>query len=229
MVTQVKARRSEEWRQARRPETGSSPARAVRRAGTLLRLELDAWSALLALLLRHGRSSRAEDFSYASALRLPMAVLLGLTLVDVPVLSFLAGLLLPWAWARVAVLAVGLWAVWVVASLWAGLVTRPHSIRGGELHLRAGLLGGLTVPLADIEAVGASTRHWSALLGPLIREGVGAFPAGGSTNLMLRLRRPALLWRALRSETAVHEIHLHADEPARLLRALSEAKRRGPS
>ncbi|MDQ6899431.1 MAG: hypothetical protein M3072_07985 [Candidatus Dormibacteraeota bacterium] len=191
-----------------------------RRLARLLLFEAHGWRALVELPARWQRPAARTEFPYASGLRVLMAVLLGLTLVELPVFALLAALLLPWLAARVGLLVLGLYAVWFMASSWAGMVTSPHVVRDGRLLLRAGLLAGIVIPLQDIAAVQPRRQTWSALLGPLLNDGVAAFPVNGSTELELHLRRPAILWRLLGRDEPVERVHVHADDPDRMLEIL---------
>lgn len=58
-----------------------------RRAARLLLLEVHGWRALLTLFGSRSRKARPGQFAYASGLRMPMAVLLGLTLVEIPIFT----------------------------------------------------------------------------------------------------------------------------------------------
>jgi hypothetical protein len=191
-----------------------------RRPARLLLFEVHGWHALVKVPARWRRPGAPTEFPYASGLRLLMAVLLALTLVELPILALLAALLLPWLAARVGLLVLGLYAVWFMASSWAGMVTSPHLVRDGRLILRAGLFAGTAIPLQDIAAVQPRRQSWNALFGPLLDDGVAAFPVNGSTEVELRLRRPAILWRLLGSDRPVEGVHVHADDPARMLEIL---------
>ncbi|MDQ6900974.1 MAG: hypothetical protein M3072_15995 [Candidatus Dormibacteraeota bacterium] len=191
-----------------------------RRPARLLLFEVHGWHALVRLPARWQRPAGPAEFPYASGLRLLMAVLLGLTLVELPVFALLAALLLPWLAARVGLLVLGLYAVWFMASTWAGMVTSPHLVQDGRLLLRAGLLAGIVIPLEDIAAVQPRRQSWNALFGPLLNDGVAAFPVNGSTELELRLRRPAILWRLLGSDLPAEIVHVHADDADRMLEIL---------
>jgi hypothetical protein len=203
-----------------------------RRLARLLLFEVHGWHALFKLGARRSRSAAPTiEFPYATGLGTLMAVVLGLTVVEVPVFAVLAALLLPWLAAKVVLTVVELYAIWFVLSLWAGLVTSPHVIRDQRLVLRAGLLAGMVIPLEDLAAMRLHRQSWSAQLGPLFKDGVAAFPINGSTELELRLCRPAVVWRLLGRDVSVEDVHLHADDPSRMLEALSrhlESRVAGP-
>ena len=191
-----------------------------RRLARLLLFEVHGWHALVTLPARWPRQTSPTEFPYAAGLGMLMGVLLGLTLVELPIFGLLAALLLPWLAARVGLLVLGLYAVWFMASLWAGVVTSPHVVRDRRLLLRAGLLAGMVVPLEDIAALRPMRQSWSAQFGPLLKDGTAAFPVNGSTEFELRLRRPAVLWRMLGRDLAVERVHVHADDPNRMLEVL---------
>jgi hypothetical protein len=193
-----------------------------RRAARLLLFELHGWRALSRLVRKHG-GARELEFSYASDLTLLMAAMLGLTVLETPAFLFLGMLLLPWVWLKVALIVLDLYAVWFVASFWAGMITFPHAVRDGALHLRVALLAGTVIPIRVIESAALERRHWPGLLGPVVRDAMAGFPVAGSTEIALHLNQPATVWRVFGRDVTVTEIHVHADDPRRMMTALSAA------
>ena len=193
-----------------------------RRAARLVLFEVHAWGAL-GKLTRKRRHRSGLEFPYASDMTLLMGVLLGLTVVETPVLAFLGALLLPWSWLKVVLIVLELYAVWFVASTWAALITYPHAIRGQALHLRVGLLGGMVIPVREIESAFPAHRQWPGFLGPLLKNATAAFPVAGSTEIVLHLSQPAVVWRVISRDVPVTQVHVHADDPRRMLDMLSRA------
>src|SRR5205823_1980144 len=95
--------------------------------------------------------------------------------------------------------------------------------RDDALHLRVGLLAGTVIPVKKIESAALERRHWGWMLGPVLRDAVAGFPVAGSTEIALQLNRPATVWRVFGRDVTVTEIHVHADDPRRMMTALSAA------
>ena len=137
--------------------------------------------------------------------------------------AFLGALLLPWSWLKVVLIGLELYAVWFVASTWAAMITYPHAIRGQALHLRVGLLGGMVIPIREIESAFPAHRQWPGFLGPLLQYATAAFPVAGSTETVLHLSQPAVVWRVIGRDVPVTQVHVHADDSRRMLDMLSRA------
>lgn len=211
-----------------RPSTGdlvedSLAALVPRRVARLVALEIHGWSALMTVSRRWRRPPADSEFSYSRGLRMLMSVLLAWVVIEVPLLVFIAQLLIPWGWSRLALLLVGLYAVWWVASTWASFITLPHAIHGGALHLHVGALARMIVPLVDVADVSRLHRAWNHLLGPSVEGGTVGFPIGGETAIRIRLLRPSKLRRIFGRDLEAAAIHVQVDDADRMLTALSRA------
>jgi hypothetical protein len=183
---------------------------------------VQGWQALADLPGRLRRDPGQNEYPYSSGMRVIMAILLGLVIIEVPVLLFVAALLVHWAWLRVAILVLGLYLVWWVAVTWAGMVTRPHVMHGQSLELRAGLLARMVIPIAAMNSARYQEHHWRGIFGPLVEAGAVAFPVEGQTEVSLELREPVRLWRLFGGDVAATRVSVHSDAASRLLSHIQE-------
>lgn len=177
-------------------------------------------------LLRGGHRERGR-FGYTSGtLVMPVCVMVLLALETVVV-----HLVVPWAWLRLILLLLNMYAVMLVASVLIGRVANPHQVAGDVLRLRFGRHVVAEVPLASLEGSTVVRRHhtWLAVTGTDGAARRDAPPAVHlanqfGTNVRLRLEQPALV-RVPRhlgpdQRHLVDEMHLMVDDPAALLAAL---------
>jgi len=193
-----------------------------RRLARIVLFQSRGWQALAALPGRLRRGPGRNEYPYSSGMRLVMAIVFCLVVIEVPILLFLALLLVPWVWLRVTILVVGLYLVWWVGATWAGMVTQPHVMRDESLELRAGLLARMVIPTAAIDAARYQEHHWRGSFGPLLEAGEVAFPVGGQTEICLQLREPVRLWRLFGRDVTAARVHIHSDLAGRLLSDLQE-------
>lgn len=188
----------------------------------LIALEPRLWACLFRWLFRRARPG-PDDFPYHRDS--PFGAFLVLVLLTTPIEIFLYELLIPWAWLRLILLVASLYAfVWVI-GFYASLVTLPHRLTPDALVLRYGLLAEARIPYAAIASVERARRK-----APKERDGLmlsragdtASFAIAGTTTLTLHLRTPIALQRLTGSASAVSTIHLTADDPDRLVRALRE-------
>lgn len=150
-----------------------------------------------------------------------LVMLVFTTLVELLVVELLA----PWAWLRVSLLVLGLYAVLWMFGLYASLVALPHRLEENGLRLRYGAMVEGFVPLSEIAAVERTQRR-----APGPGDGLQTDPEdggiylamGGRTDLTLRLRSPQTVKGLLRNAGPASTIHLAADEPQRLASKLRE-------
>lgn len=154
-------------------------------------------------------------------MRLILVMLTFTTPVELLVLELLA----PWAWLRISLLVLGLYALLWMFGLYASLVTLPHRLEEDGLRLRYGALAEGFVPLSEIATVRLAQRRPPGP-GDGLQTGSGEggiyLATGGRTDLTLMLHSPQTVQGLFRSTRPASTIHLAADEPQRLASELRE-------
>lgn len=132
----------------------------------------------------------------------------------------------PWVWIA---LGLHVYAVFMIVAVYAGMVTRPHSLDGAVLHLRTGLGFEVSVPVNAIDDVragrfpGFDGANWK------VDADGNATMAAREANLCLSLLPGADLLISGRSRTAPRAIHVTVDEPRRLAAAIVAVRDGAPS
>jgi hypothetical protein len=81
----------------------------------------------------------------------------------------------------------------------------------------------MVIPVQEIESAVPAQRHWAGFLGPLLQDAIAAFPVAGSTEIVLRLRQPTVVWRVIGRDAFVTEVYVHADDYRRMLAMINSA------
>lgn len=187
-----------------------------RKAARIAVLEPRLWVCLLRWLSRRtGPSDREFGYHKRSQMRLILVMLAFTTPVELLVLELLA----PWAWLRISLLVLGLYALLWMFGLYASLVTLLHRLEEDELRLRYGALAEGFVPFSEIATVQLAQRR-----APGPGDGLQAdtedggiyLATGGRTDLTLMLHSPRTIQGLFRSTGPAPTIHLAADEPQKL-------------
>ncbi len=192
--------------------------RAVAR---VLSTEVLLWYYLGAWLLRRVPRD-AGSFSYhRKSILVPFIILL---LFTTPAEVFLFGLLVPWVWVKWVLAVTAIYAFFWVAGLYATLVMLPHRLGEVGILVNYGVLAHVEVPYREIEGVVVG-RVAKGLRGDGLKtakeDGAAYMSVGGTTDIAVRLRTPQLLHGWLRATPPVTTLHIAADEPERLVLALS--------
>jgi hypothetical protein len=156
-----------------------------------------------------------------SVFRPSLAALGVLIVVEVPVLGFIAHLVIPGAGGVAVETAIGSVSLAFLLILASPLFTR-HSIEAGTLRVRYGVLVAADIPLADI-AGARPVRLPVGLLQPLgasIDENRAAVLFGEHGQVELALRRPAPI-RAGFARGQVDRLTVSVDDPEALMSAVS--------
>lgn len=193
-----------------------------RKVARIAVLEPRLWVCLLRWISRRTGTSDRE-FGYHK--RSQMGLILVMLAFTTPVELLVVELLAPWAWLRISLLVLGLYALLWMFGLYASLITLPHRLEENGLRLRYGALAEGFVPLSEIAAVERAQRR-----APGPGDGLQTDPedggiyltTGGKTDLTLRLRSPQTAKGPFRSTGPASTIHLAADEPGRLASKLRE-------
>jgi hypothetical protein len=128
------------------------------------------------------------------------------TLVEIPLMH----LIVPWRPVQLTLLVLGVWSLWLVAGFWASFRVRPYLVDATGIRLRHGPFGDRTIPWSQVTDVRPETvRTWKAGLGTAVttEDGRLGYVVNGATNVALVLADGT-------------EVHIGADDPAALLRAL---------
>jgi hypothetical protein len=150
-----------------------------------------------------------------------MGMLLLVVVLTAPLEVLLFEILVPWAWLRWLLLVASVYAVFWLFAFYASLVTLPHRLEGDGLRLRYGLFAEVLVPYDEISGIERHKLRDAAeglQLSP--DECTASLAVGGETDLTLRLKAPLVVRSFLKETVPVGVIHLAADDPGGLARAL---------
>jgi hypothetical protein len=186
------------------------------RAAKVLVLEPRLWVCLLRWASRRMRPGE-DDFSYhkrSLAGGLLMAVVL-----TTPVELLIWEILVPWAWLRIALLVLGIYALFWVLGFYASLIVLPHRLEEDGLRLHYGAFAQGLIPYSEMEKIERTSRR-----APKPGDGLQTHPEvnalylamGGKTDLTLHLRTPQPIDGLFRTLEPTSTIHLVADEPERM-------------
>jgi hypothetical protein len=158
-----------------------------------------------------------DDFSYHK--RSLAGALVAVVALTTPLELLIWEFLVPWAWLRIALLILGIYALFWVFGYYASLAVLPHRLEAEGLRLHYGAFAQGFVPYAKIARV--ERRRQQA---PKAGDGIRSDPTGdalyfaidGKTDLMLQLRALLAVDGLLRTLGPTSTIHLAADEPERM-------------
>lgn len=177
------------------------------------------------------RPLATNEFAYHK--RSPVGPLLGLVLFTTPIEVFLFELLIPWAWLRVLLAVLAVYGLVWIAGYASSLQTLPHRVGAEELRLHYGLLGRVTIPYGAIEAVGLAPikmlGNRSEGVYVLKDKEVGYFAVGGKADVVLYLRTPVPIERAVSASPPVRTLYVAVDDPAGFVGAVRERLAGGPA
>ncbi|MGW7083403.1 hypothetical protein ACWGH2_07875 [Streptomyces sp. NPDC054871] len=180
--------------------------------------EVRAFSSLALWVARRRHGVRQGDLAFGHA-RDQAAMLYGFVFVSVVETIGVAVLLRDWPTLHAITLFIDVYGVILLLGIHAASVTRPHVLSADALRVRQGAHRDLLIPLERIAAVRGERRftHEAA-------EGVLDLPVGAQTSLTLELTEPVTAVGFLGGQRPVTTVRLHADEPERLLSALTQAR-----
>ncbi|MFD7234902.1 hypothetical protein ACFWAT_06260 [Streptomyces syringium] len=150
-------------------------------------------------------------------------VVVFLSVVEIAVVD----VLLSAPWARAAALCAGLVVAYVTAGFAVALAACPHRLAAGTLTVSYGAAFRAEVPLGLVGEVAERRVMTGQSRTAELSDGVLSVPVMSATNVVLRLRRPALL-EAGRAAGTVREIRIHAADPGAAVRAVRGALAAGP-
>ena len=185
------------------------------------RLERGMYVSLARWAARRPRHDEGETaYGYAQAPTPIIWVFIGVSAIEIPVLH----LILPWTWAQIVAIVVGIWGLVWMLGLLAALHVHPHVLGDRALRVRNGAVVSFEVPLDAVASVrtGDESLPSSARTVQPIEEESGTrvrIGVSGRVNVHLALNRPVDVELPAGPMT-VTAISLCADEPRTLATAL---------
>ena len=214
---------SGEWWRAEAALARVLPAKLV----TALLAEPRGWSATIRWL--RGVRPSGESFTHHRDVVIILWVIVAMTVLEGAVVDVILRVVLgpsPWVWIA---LGLHVYAVVMIVAVYAGMVTRPHSLDSGMLRLRTGLGAEVAVPVVAIDAAQAGRYPSFDRSGWKVDGDGDATLATREANLRLSLAPDTTVRINGRVRPAPRSIHLTVDEPRRLAAAIAEARDGAPS
>ena len=193
----------------------------------LLRLavtwEVMVWRSLARWVVRRpaGAGAGVQTFGYARSVTPLFWLFILVSAVEVPV----AHVLLPWHWAQVLSLALGIWGLFWMLGLLAAQHVHPHLVDARGLRLRSGGHVDVALPWSAVRSVTAHRRDLPSArtvqLGAVSPDGAGAvlsLPSSSETRVDVRLDVPTEV-RLPKDPVVVTEVRVHVDDPAAFVAA----------
>ena len=190
---------------------------------------------VLSLSLLAGLARRPLDADVKGAVRIKHSpeirqMVMVLTLTEIP-LAFLVSEIIPPP-ARPAHAALEVFLILLGLSVLVTMARRPHTVSPSTVALRTGFLGDLVLPR---QSVRSASRGMRTIEGKGLRRvpddpSALACSIGGSVNVRVHLDPPVLVDLADGDPVEVTTVHISADAPEELVRALrdgDEPERRG--
>ncbi len=190
-----------------------------RRIARIVAVEPRIWICLYQWAKR--RPLAATEFSYGK--RSIFGALLAFVLITAPFEVLAYEILLPWATVRLMLLLATIYmALWMI-GLYASLKVMPYKLEADGVRLHYGIMAAGYIPYSEIAKIWIKQEQTRDSREGLAVKGDSAYlAAGGRTDLTLRLHNPRTLNGLLSPTVPVTYIHLVADQPDALARALAE-------
>jgi hypothetical protein len=187
-----------------------------RRVARVMVLEPRLWVCSLLWATRRIRPGE-DDFSYHK--RSLAGGLVAVVALTTPVELLIWEILVPWAWLRIVLLIVGIYALIWVLGFYASLAVLPHRLEEDGLRLNYGAFAQGFIPYSEIEKIERITRK-----APKPGDGLQTHPEenalclamGGKTDLTLQLRTSKVIDGLFRTSEPATTIHLSADQPEKM-------------
>ncbi|MEU3419550.1 hypothetical protein AB0F39_13545 [Streptomyces murinus] len=196
------------------PEVRVTPKPSVRHQAKALTKSLAAW------VLRRPCEADIQDavrIKHSSEVR---QVVMVLTLTEIP-LAFLVSRIVPPP-ARPAHAALEILLILLGFSILATMARHPHTVSSSAVALRTGFLGDIVLPR---ESVRSAARSMRTIEGRGLRRvpddpSALACSIGASVNVVIRLDTPVLVDLRDGGPIEVRTVHISADSPDEVSRAL---------
>lgn len=196
---------------------------AARRA---LQMEAAMWKSLVRWLCRRPATLEAGDvpFSYLGVIKPILGILIGLSVVEIPILDLIVRRVVPWEPARWIVLALSIWGLLWMIGLYASLKLHPHLVGDAGIRVRMGATAEVVVPWTDVEAVSKRYRTMPSSKSVQVEDDALHIVAGSQTSVDVRLRRPMSFHLPKGETEPVRELRLYADDPDGFVRQSRDVK-----
>ncbi|AGZ41666.1 hypothetical protein [Actinoplanes friuliensis] len=194
----------------------------------LLRAEAAMWRSMFVLIRRRPLDLGPGEtpFGYLGVVKPILFVLIGLSVVEIPILDLIIKNVVPWPPARWIMLVISIWGLLWMIGFYASMKIHPHVTGPAGLRVRVGAGLDVTVPWEDVESVGKHYRSLPSSKSVQFEDDgdrrVLAVVAAGQTSVDVRLRRPTTFTLPKGPSEPVQELRLYADEPAGLVSAARE-------
>lgn len=171
---------------------------------------------------RNGVRSGVQGFSYAKGSMSVPIVMTVLTVLEAAIIH----LLVPWAWLRMVLLVVAIYALLLVLGVLASRVVNPHLVGDGRLILKWGHKIVLDSPLTNIERIAAVSNH--SFTQPAVEEDRMVLTSLTSTNVQITFTEPAQALPPVSKRHlpaggfAAREVLLSVADPANFVRVASQ-------
>lgn len=179
-------------------------------------------SAMWGSLFRWLRGERPGpgSFGYVGITRPILLVFLVLSLVEVPLFDWLVRLIVPWAWVRWVVLALGVYGVIWMFGLLAMQTLSPHLVTPRGLRVRSAPRTDLEIEWGEIAAVHPRVRPLAENKTIMYDGEALIIAAGGQTNVDVVLHAPRTFDLPQGTGKPVKVVRLHADDNDGLVAAV---------
>ena len=195
-------------------------AAAASRVLWLLRLavtwEVMVWRSLARWVARRpaGAGGGVQTFGYARSVTPIFWLFILMSAIEVPV----AHVLLPWSWAQVLSLALGVWGLFWMLGLLAAQHVHPHLVDARGLRLRSGGHVDVVLPWAAVRSVTTHRRDLPSSRAVQLTGPVLSLPSSSETRVDVRLAGPTEV-RLPKGPAVVTEVRVHVDDPAAFVAA----------
>jgi hypothetical protein len=193
-----------------------------RRVAKVLVLEPRLWVCLVRWVLRSSQRGE-DDFSYRK--RSLAGGLVAVVALTTPVELLIWEILVPWAWLRIALLVLGIYALFWVFGFYASLAVLPHRLGVNGLRLHYGAFAQGFIPYSEIQKIERRIRKAPKPgdgLQTCSEENALYLATGGKTDLTLRLRTPQTIDGLLLTSEPATVVHLSADQPEKMTSKLRQ-------
>jgi len=166
-----------------------------------------------------------EAFGYLGVVKPILAVLVVLSVVEIPILDLIIKNVVPWQPARWIMLAISVWGLLWMIGLLASMKIHPHVVGAAGIRVRMGAGLDFVLPWGDVEAVRKGYRSMPSGKSVQIEEERGRrvlqVVVSSQTSVDVRLRRPVDVALPQGGSGPVEEVRLYADDPDAFAKAAS--------
>lgn len=198
-------------------------ARIIKLARRAVVYEWGIWRSLYRWILRRPEHLEpgASTFSYVGAVRPMLITLIVVSAIEVPVLDVILRHTVDGETVRTAALALGVFGLFWMLGLLAGMQVTPHALGAARLHVRSGTTIRVSVPWEAVAGVSLRRRsppgNRTALIEGEPDSRVLSISTGGQTNIDVELRSPHTFRLPAGDTEPVVGLRFYADDPDALV------------